>query len=85
MTKLQLPSPREYAPGERVPLPGVYRVIHEEHRPMHLVSAMKGDEFPVCRKCKRAVRFQLWMEVEYLTRDWDLAGPSPQWFEAHSL
>jgi hypothetical protein len=36
---------------------------------------IKGDEFPRCRKCGGAVRFELWMQADYLSQDWDLSGP----------
>lgn len=64
------------APFQRAPVSGVYRVHHDQHRSEHLVTVVEGDEFPRCRKCQAAVRFQLWMEVEYVARDWDLSGPN---------
>jgi hypothetical protein len=71
-------SPRQYAPQERVPISGVYRVMHDQHRADHLVTAIFGEDFPRCRKCGNLVRFQLWMEIEYMPRDWDLSGPNLQ-------
>lgn len=50
--------------------------MHDDHRPQHTVCAIKGDEFPLCRKCRGGVRFSLWMESDYLTQDWDLSGPN---------
>ena len=78
MATLEVSSPAQYAPGERVPISGVYRVIHDEHRIVHSVCAIKGDEFPPCRKCRNRVRFRLFMESDYLSHDWDLAGPNPK-------
>jgi hypothetical protein len=67
---------RVFAPGESVPQSGIYRVTHDEHREDHPVQALTGEVFPECRKCRRNVRFRLWMEAEHMTHDWDLAGPS---------
>lgn len=69
-------SPRQYAPQDAVPSSGVYRVIHDRHRADHLATAIAGEEFPRCRRCGNLVRFQLWMEIEYMPRDWDLSGPN---------
>jgi hypothetical protein len=67
---------RLYAPGDRVPESGIYRVSHVEHREDHPVQALKGEFFPSCRKCKQQVRFRLWLEADHMTHDWDLAGPT---------
>ena len=72
---------RVFAPGERVPQSGVYRVRHRDHREDHPVQALKGEIFPECRKCRREVRFQLWMEADHMTHDWDLAGPAGTLFK----
>jgi len=50
---------RRYRPGELVPESGVYRVTHDAHRLMHEATLLAGDRFPLCRQCKRAVRFEL--------------------------
>lgn len=71
-------SPRQYGPGDRVPVSGVYRVLHDQHRAEHLVTAIYGEDFPRCRKCGNQVCFQLWLEIEYMPRDWDLSGPNLQ-------
>jgi hypothetical protein len=64
-----------FAPGQQVPVSGIYRVLHRDHRSEHRVFAIAGEVFPHCRKCKADVRFQLWIDVEYAARDWDFAGP----------
>src|SRR5215472_18520529 len=61
----------EFAPGERALSSGVYRVIHDLHRPTHSVTILKGDEFPPCKKCGDRVRYQLWLESEYFVQDWE--------------
>ena len=68
-------SSRQYAPGERAPVSGIYRVIHKRHRQPHFVAAIQGEEFPRCRKCSDEVRFQLAKIASYVNHDWDLAGP----------
>ncbi|HEY7402929.1 MAG TPA: hypothetical protein VIB39_05370 [Candidatus Angelobacter sp.] len=50
---------KKYRPGEFVPASGVYRVTHDEHRLMHEATLLGGDRFPLCRQCKRQVRFEL--------------------------
>jgi hypothetical protein len=49
----------KHRPGELVPESGVYRVTHEKHRLMHEATLLAGDRFPICRQCKRQVRFEL--------------------------
>lgn len=67
--------PQLFAPEEHAPASGVYRVIHARHRGEHLVSVLKGDEFPFCRKCRDKVRFVMETAAKYATDDLDLAGP----------
>ena len=50
---------KKYRPGERVPESGVYRVTHDEHRLMHEATLLARDLFPLCKQCKRQVRFEL--------------------------
>ncbi len=63
------------APGEQVPLSGVYRVVHAEHRADHMVVALSGDILPPCRVCGGKVSFHLEQALDYAPHDWDLAGP----------
>ena len=61
--------------GSQVPESGVYRVVHSEHREPHFVTAIKGEVFPPCRKCRNLVRYSLALASEYVVYDWDLSGP----------
>lgn len=76
MATSKVSVPRVFVPDEQVPVSGVYRVVHNEHRPEHLVCAVAGDVFPRCRKCGISVRFKLWMDMDYLLQEWDLSGPN---------
>ena len=55
---------RAFKPGELVPKNGIYRVEHEKHRLMHEATLLEETRFPVCRKCRTAVRFSLLRAVE---------------------
>src|SRR5438309_406420 len=46
-------------PGDTTPESGVYRINHEQHRPEHLVTMLKGESLPSCCACGDAVRFAL--------------------------
>ena len=71
---------RDYFPGEAVPESGVYFAIHDYHREPHLVSAVKYEIFPECRKCRDRVRFRPYLESQHMLHDWDLTGPPPDLF-----
>jgi hypothetical protein len=66
---------RTYQPGDKVPTSGVYTAVHPEHRIPHDVVAIQGEEFPVCRTCGQAVRFQVAYLLPHMTHDFDLSGP----------
>lgn len=65
---------RAYRPGQLVPISGLYRVVHQNHRAEHEVLAIRGDEFPACRVCKEGARFYVAQVIPYITHDFDLAG-----------
>jgi hypothetical protein len=75
MRARQFASSPPLSPGEYAATSGIYQVIHKRHRADHLVTIVKGDQLPSCRRCKGAVRFVLWMQAGYAMQDWDLSGP----------
>jgi hypothetical protein len=50
---------RLHQPGEQVPTTGIYRVLHQAHRPSHEVILVVADIFPACQHCGDRVRFEL--------------------------
>jgi hypothetical protein len=75
----------DFFPGEAVPESGVYFAIHDGHREPHLISAIKLEIFPECRKCRGRVRFRQYLESLHMTHDWDLSGPSLELLENDPL
>jgi hypothetical protein len=67
---------RAYLPGEMAPVTGVYRVVHQEHRPDHDAVIIRGENLPACRRCKGAVQFIVQSQASHITHDFDFAGPS---------
>lgn len=67
---------RAYAPGEMAPVTGVYRVVHQEHRPDYDAVLIRGEQFPACRTCKAAVRFIVQTQASHILHDFDFAGPT---------
>ena len=65
---------REFNPGEKIEIPGLYRVMHdkidgEHHAGNHLVFALAGGIFPRCKGCHEWVTFQLVDEAEFLDKN----------------
>lgn len=63
---------RVYRPGEKVPEPGIYRVMHYRHRMPHDVTIGEGREFPACRVCGKYVSFTLIRPATDVDDDRDL-------------
>ena len=57
-----------YKSSETIPVSGVYRVIHAQHRLPHEVTLIAGQIFPPCAKCHEEVRFQMVRELPSLER-----------------
>jgi hypothetical protein len=66
---------RVYKPGDTVPTSGIYTALHVEHRGSHSVVAIRGEQFPLCRRCGENVRFRVARLLPHMTHDFDLAGP----------
>lgn len=64
-----------FSPGDKAPVSGIYRATHHGHRAEHNITAIRGEEFPACRKCKTLVSFTLVSDADYVSHDWDFAGP----------
>lgn len=63
--------PRRYRfrVGSAVPVSGIYRAVHGDHRLAHEVTLISGQCFPRCRKCGDSVYFELVREAPIATRD----------------
>jgi hypothetical protein len=53
-----------YKPGDQVPRPGIYKVVHAKHRRPHETSFRLNETFPTCRICGDGVRFEVVMYAE---------------------
>src|SRR4051794_35734626 len=49
---------KSYYPGEALPDPGIYRVVHYAHRMPHLVTIPKIEFLPYCRVCEHRVCYE---------------------------
>jgi hypothetical protein len=61
----------EFKAGDKVPISGVYEVIHDRldgdlHAHAHEVTAIADNVFPPCRGCKGLVRFRLLQAIEHI-------------------
>lgn len=45
--------------GEKIPVSGIYRVHHRDHRSPHEVTLLRDEVFPPCAKCGNSVYFEL--------------------------
>jgi hypothetical protein len=69
-----LSTEQEFAPGERAPRTGLYRVVHVGHRLSHKGLLLEGEKFPSCKHCDDGVRFFLYMRAQFLNTDYDFGG-----------
>ena len=53
-----------FKPGEKVPVAGIYKVLHQDHRGPHEASFRPSETFPVCAKCADDVRYELIASAE---------------------
>ena len=60
---------KSYQAGDNVPITGLYRVSHYQHRMPHDVVIKQGTVFPACNKCGTRVTFALSNTAESLTSD----------------
>ena len=66
--KLPLPY---FRPGEAIPVTGIYRVFHAQHRVSHEVTLLAGEVFPRCAKCNSDARFELITQALHAKADAD--------------
>jgi hypothetical protein len=59
---------KKYRPGDMVADSGIYRVTHTSHRLMHEATLLEGHRFPLCKRCRLSVRFELRRAVKNPTR-----------------
>ncbi len=65
-------SDRYFRPGDTVRQSGIYEVLHDrEHREVHEVVMISGDQFPSCETCHETVRFKLLRAATYIFYDQD--------------
>jgi hypothetical protein len=58
-----------YKSPEVIPVSGIYRVVHAQHRLPHEVTLVEGQTFPPCAKCRHEVSFELVRGVPALERE----------------
>jgi len=67
--RLFLSMASTYRSSERIPVSGIYRVVHAQHRLPHEVTLVEGQTFPPCAKCHHEVSFELVRGVPALERE----------------
>ncbi len=60
-----------YKPSEAVPVSGVYKVEHRDHRETHDATLLEGETFPACATCDQQVRFTLKHKADTVGQDKD--------------
>ena len=61
---------REFAPGEKIPVSGIYDVVHDrldgdDHAEQHQVTLVVGGHFPPCKACGQWVRFRPYQTAQH--------------------
>ena len=51
--------PPHFRAGEEIPLSGLYRVFHADHRTSHKAVLLANESFPRCAVCNDDVHFEL--------------------------
>lgn len=59
----QDPQSTRYSVGSNVPVSGIYRAVHGDHRLAHEVTLLADLTFPRCKKCGSTVFFELVAEA----------------------
>jgi hypothetical protein len=65
------PQSPYFRAGESIPLTGIYRAFHSNHRVSHDVTLLAGEAFPVCAQCGSNVHFELLHEAQQAAVDLD--------------
>jgi|RhiMetdeSRZDD1v2_1073273.scaffolds.fasta_scaffold740682_2 hypothetical protein len=66
-----------YGPGETVPHPGVYAVIHGKPHTQYKELFVERGTFPSCQVCSAQVTFRLIRAVENILEDPDFRLGDP--------
>jgi hypothetical protein len=54
---------RSFGPGDKVPNPGIYAVLHGHPHPQYLSAFIDTGTFPNCKICGAAVTFRLIQQI----------------------
>jgi hypothetical protein len=66
-----------YRPGDAVPHPGVYAIIHGNPHTQYRELFVDKGMFPLCHTCGEHVVFRLIRAVENISRDADFGPDDP--------
>jgi hypothetical protein len=67
-SEVPVPAKKSYKSGDKVPVGGIYKVSHAEHRVPHEVTLLAGQVFPPCARCGNQVTFQVLRRVKALNQ-----------------
>lgn len=57
---------KQYKPGEKCEVSGIYTVTHDGHHPTHEVTVVLGEPFPPCNHCGNHPRFKMAREAQHV-------------------